>query len=143
MKIRILPLAVLIFLGIFSFAITVMSFKTSHAQVDTLPGKPANNADSIAILEKINVQATKNYQASKDTTNLNLKAIGNLKPKVDQVRTTLSVAQQNLKGLIIEKDVQTIEKVYRIDTSPRPVVIIVNPYVVPTKKPKSWFNRRD
>lgn len=148
MKTRLIPLFVLLFVCIFTIALCAMSFRKAFSQVDTTaPVKPMVKIDSTVQLEKKVVEAKKAYELSKDTVSSNLEDLGKLKPQAAQVRSTLKQATDNLKqaaatNAVTEKDVQRIERVYRFDTSARPVII--NVHFHPTEyKPRSWFKRRN
>lgn len=137
-------LAVFVMTGISAFNVAV-----SGQNPDTLPKKemrkaPAKTAPIQDLKDKIEKKDQENA-AVKDSINQNLDELGQLKPEVKKVASTLKETKRNLKETILKSDgdVQAIEIVYRIDTSPRPVVINV---VFPSNEPlakKRWFKRKD
>lgn len=127
-----------------------MSFATAFSQAN--PALPVNKPDTAPTvqadpvkLSKINDEKTKAYEALKDSVSESLDAIGAVtKVKLNKVSNTLLITNKNLKNVeSTSKDVQRIERVYRIDTSSRPVVItVIMPPPSPVKK-RGFFHWRD
>lgn len=134
-----------VIIGLFVIGI-ISAATTAYNQVDTLPSaKPKKEIPVSKPLERKEAVLDERRDMLKDSIAQGLEQLGKLPPRVQQMNATLKVAENNLKQTILKSDgdVQAIETVYRIDTSPRPVVIqIVYPtFEQPTKK--RWFKRKD
>lgn len=117
-------------------------------QADTLPArsKEVKTVDSTRhdYLEKKEALLDQRKDVLRDSIAQNLEKMGKLPPKTSKINTTLKVAETNLKQTILKSDggVQSIETVYRIDTSPRPVVInVVFQTEQPAPKRKGLFRK--
>ena len=134
-----------VIIGLFVIGI-ISAATTAYNQVDTLPSaKPKKEIPVSKPLERKEAVLDERRDMLKDSIAQGLEQLGKLPPRVQQMNATLKVAENNLKQTILKSDgdVQAIETVYRIDTSPRPVVIqIVYPtFEQPAKK--RWFKRKD
>lgn len=129
--------------------VTAFSTAVSGQNPDTLPKKemgkaPAKSSPIKGLQDKIEQKDQENA-AVKDSINQNLDELGQLKPEARKVSNTIKATQRNLKETILKSDgdVQAIEKIYRIDTSPRPVVIQIVYPVFEQPKKKGLFKRKD
>lgn len=139
--IRLVALTLLTFLVVFSVAIAAMSFVDRFTQADTIPAPASKDSDEIKMLQRVSADKAKEKEAWKDTISQNLQGLGTLNTKADKIGRTLNTTESNLKK--VAGTPQTIEKVYRIDTSPRPVVIqVINPVTDrPVKVKRGLFQR--
>lgn len=131
---------------IYVFVLAGLSaISSAFSQVDTLPKKEVKKDTPIVILEKQMEKKDQENAAIKDTIAQNLVELGSLKPKAEQNNAIIKVAENNLRQTILKSDgdVQAIENVYRIDTSPRPVVIQVLYPTYETPKRRGWLFKRD
>lgn len=141
--------------GLLAYVICVFTFtaiSAAFSQMDTLSKKK----DSLAVvlqrktvpeLKKISNQKDLERDLILDSIAQNFETLGNLKPSIEQTTKNFKVAENNLTETILKSDgdVQAIEKHYRIDTSPRPIVItVIYPVIQPAKpKRRGWIFRRD
>lgn len=140
---RVFAMALLIFLCVFTGAVFVLSFTSSFSQSDTTRG--GASVSKTQELIKLNAEKSKEYEAQKDTANLILNDMGKLNPKADRLLNSITRTESNLKKLAANPAAMQIERTYRIDTSPRPVVIqLISPVPIPDiPRSKSWFRKRD
>lgn len=141
--------------GLLAYVACVFTFTTISAafsQMDTTSKKK----DSLsAVLQKKTVPELKKISSEKDLERdlildsiaQNFETLGNLKPSIEQTTKNFKVAENNLTETILKSDggVQAIEKHYRIDTSPRPIVInVIYPVYTPVKyRKRGWIFWRD
>lgn len=135
--------SLLLFLIAFSVGICIMSF-TTYQEADTLPQTIVRPDSETVKLLKLKAEKDKEGEMLKDSISKGIDELGTLGSKADKVNNTLSKTANTLKGVYNsnEKDVQPIEKIYRIDTSPRPVVINVSAPYQPSVRQKGFFRAR-
>lgn len=145
-------ITVLTLLTSFFLLVTVSAVSTAFNQIDTLTKKEVKKRSEkvpvdtpLVVLKQMSEQKDVDRDMLKDSIAQNLDALEKLVPKAQQNNAIIKVAENNLKETILKSDggVQAIERTYRIDTSPRPVVIqVMFPDNAPEPR-KRWFRRRD
>jgi len=138
LALRVIAISLLTFIAGFTVIMCVFTITSAFSQADTIPvPKKDSQVVELIKLNRINSEKTVEYDAVKDTAARSLEDLSKLNVKADNIKQTLKSASDNLKKATAEKerDVQRIDKVYRIDTSPRPIVInVTNPYPLPVKR---------
>lgn len=123
---------------------TLFKSKKTKAKIDSV--KQSLEDTPVKVLEVMSLQKDVERDLIKDSIAQNVENLGNLKPRAAEIKKTLKDTENNLRENILKADgdVQVIEKVYRIDTSPRPVVInVIYPPSTTLVRKRGWIFRRD